>query len=197
MVNTEAVLASVDRALGQRGFVRRDSDDVLACWVRRTLLTNRAVVAIECPLQEDPAVFAREARRRCARAVGFRIPLFYGIGLQVITLGPRVRTPPTEVVDRIDNQWCVIQAVHVMDSANGTVASGATWGQVVSGSDQAFVSDALQRAAGSQGQPDHAVEVSSAPATPVSRVALPSWVRTAFVAAIVVAIAIQLVLAFR
>ena len=148
------IFEALTEMLSGRGFRVVPADDVAMCWVRRTAMTNRAVIALDVPEGvDDPAVWAREQRARCARAVGFRIPLLYHPGIQIVTLGPPPVTPPSSAVDRIDNQWCVIQALHMVDLRAGTVASGATWGQVISGSDQNAVALALAGLLSGEGSP--------------------------------------------
>lgn len=153
MVDASNIRAVLNETLMERGFRPRTeaadptgASPVVACWTRRTIFTNRAAVVLRCPEAEDPAQFARASRRSCAKAAGFYVPVLYGIGLQVIVLGPGVQTPLEDAVDRIDNQWCVLQAIHVVDMSQGTVTSASTWGQVISGPDQQAVATALQRA---------------------------------------------------
>lgn len=174
MTDRKTVLAALSAILTERGFRLVPSDDVAACWVRRTGNTNRAVVALDVPPDvDDPALWARDQRARCARAVGFRIPFFFHPGIQIVTLGPPPITEPTRAVDRYDNQWCVIQAIHVVDLQRDDVASGATWGQVVSGSDQEAVAATLQ----------HVVcGTELADLLPLERSPGPRWVRIALTA---------------
>ncbi|MEM6931575.1 MAG: hypothetical protein AAF602_31885 [Myxococcota bacterium] len=149
MADRTSILAVLAERLGARGFRAQPSDDVAACFVRRTWMTNRGVLVLDVPPEvDDPAAWARTQRARCAEAVGFRIPLVYHPGIQIVTLGPPAVTLPEDAVDRIDNQWCVIQAIHVVDLGAGAVQSAATWGQVVSGPDQVAVAAALQAALG-------------------------------------------------
>ena len=101
------ILADVETTLHPLGFRRRLAPGVLACWVRRKLNHNRAVVAIECPRGEAPAIFARLQKIVCRKAAGFYIPVFYEIGLQTIVLGPPVMTDPIDVVDTISNGICL------------------------------------------------------------------------------------------
>ncbi|MEO1333953.1 MAG: hypothetical protein AAFV32_10595, partial [Myxococcota bacterium] len=42
-----------------------------------------------------------------------------------------------------DNQWCVIQAIHVVDPSEGKTRSASTWGQVLSGTEQAEIARVL------------------------------------------------------
>ncbi len=58
----DELTARLDEALRARGFRRRESPGVDACWVRRTWNTNRAVVLLRCPEGEDPALYARAER---------------------------------------------------------------------------------------------------------------------------------------
>lgn len=147
MADRTHILDVLADRLADRGFRVVPSDDVAACFVRRTWNTNRGVLVLDVPPDvDDPAAWARTQRARCAAAVGFRIPLVYHPGIQIVTLGPPAMTAPADAVDTIDNQWCVIQAIHVVDLDGSTVESAATWGQVISGPDQAAVASALQEA---------------------------------------------------
>src|SRR5689334_17186214 len=112
---TTQLITELDNTLIPRGFRRRAAEGVLGCWVRRTLMTNRAVVVIQAPPDADPALFARDQKRASRKAAGFFIPVLYEIGLQIVVVGPPVRTDPTRVVDRYSNQVCILQSVHVVD----------------------------------------------------------------------------------
>ncbi|MBX2799999.1 MAG: hypothetical protein KTR31_20125 [Myxococcales bacterium] len=144
MTTRDDVLDILERALTERKFHRRPADGPAGCWVRRTAMTNRALIALDVPDDvDDPAPWVRTQRRLCARSVGFKIPFLYHPGIQVVTLGPAAKTHPVDAVDRIDNQWCVIQAIHVVDLQSGRFVSASTWGQVISGPDQQAVARAL------------------------------------------------------
>jgi len=187
MTSRSEVLEALGETLRERGYRSITAVDVGACWVRRTFNTNRAVVLLDVPDNvDDPAPWAREQRLRCARAVGFRIPLFFHPGVQIVTLGPSAVTEPSAAVDRYDNQWCVIQAIHVVDLERPDVTSGATWGQVVSGSDQEAVAHRLQQVVGGAELAD---------VLPVERSAQPRWVGLALAGG-AVAIAINILMAF-
>jgi hypothetical protein len=148
---TAQILKELDGALSHLGFRRRTARRVLACWVLRKLSYNRAVVVIECPSSEDPAVFAREQKSVCRKAAGFFIPFFYEVGLQIVVLGPAAITDPKSVVDAYSNQICVLQSVYVVDLAGRSVTSGATWGQTVTRPIQEVVASALRYALVSTG----------------------------------------------
>jgi hypothetical protein len=190
-MDTNSILIALDEMLVAQGFHRRQVPDVLACWARRSLLTgNRAVVVIECPGDEDPALFAREQKKRCSKAAGFFIPFLFEVGLQIIVVGPPALTDPTTVVDTYSNQICVLQSVHVVDLKRRRITSGATWGQVVTGPLQTAIADTLRMAI----VRDTPKELESAitteePFIPGARdarlefrsVVLPNWLRTLFV----------------
>lgn len=147
----EEVSAAIDAALGPRGFTRRavpplapGQPGLRALWVRRRLNTNRGVALLEAPEGEDAATWARTQRWPAAKAGGF-FPLLYTLGLQAVVLGGRWDTRPALAVDGVDNQWCVLQAIHLVDLESRTLESGATWGQVVSGPDQDALVEGLSR----------------------------------------------------
>lgn len=142
------VLAALDEALKSAGFRQLESDGVLACWIRRTGSTNRAVVAIECPLDEDPALFAQAQRGMCRKAAGFFVPFLYPIGLQIVVIGPRVQTDPVSVVDTYNNQICCLQSLHIVDLHMRHVTSARTWGQRVTGPLQTAIASSLRAAVG-------------------------------------------------
>lgn len=136
---------TIQSTLAQLGYSRRPPRAGVEVWVRRKFNSNRAIAFLKAPTGEDPAVFARSKRGDCARAAGFWIPLFYGIGLQIVVEGPTDASDPGAAVDRYDNQWCVIQAIHIVDPATGKTRSASAWGQVLSGTEQAEIALALSQ----------------------------------------------------
>jgi hypothetical protein len=140
------IIAELDAALTPIGFTRRPAVGAVACWAWRTLNHNRAVVLIECPPNQDPALFARDHKNYCRGIAGFIVPIFYEMGLQIITLGPPVVTDPTAVVDKFSNQICVLQSVHIVDLERNVVTSAATWGQTVTKQTQEAIAYALRSA---------------------------------------------------
>jgi hypothetical protein len=139
-------------------------------------MTNRAVVVIEAPDDADPALFARDQKGVCRRAAGFFLPVLYEIGLQVVVVGPPVRTDPTSVVDKYSNQVCVLQSVHVIDVEGKVVTSGATWGQFVTGPVQRAIAQAMRVAVEGEeaaaAPPGRAADISTAKRPVYFRVAL-------------------------
>ncbi|MCC7385397.1 MAG: hypothetical protein IT384_26345 [Deltaproteobacteria bacterium] len=150
-------------------------------------------MVIDAPHDVDPAKFAREKRWLYAKAAGFLIPLFYEVGVQVVVLtGGTVKSNPQSAVDRLSNQWCMIQAIHVVELATGRLFSAATWGRSASALAQDAVSGALQHAiSGRSVDPNGDVPASGR----VDRAGAPGWV-VAVIAAAIVAVLLQILLRF-
>ena len=103
-------LVDLDR---RRARGQPQDEGVLGCWVRRTLMTNRAVVVIAAPNSVDPALFAREhgadllpGRRRGGRRRIGKAHLDRGAHLYVETL--------VRLVDAIDVD-VVAEMVEMLD----------------------------------------------------------------------------------
>ncbi len=183
------VLSELDKVLLPRGFKRRASENVLGCWVRRTLMTNRAVVVIKAPDDVDPALFARNQKGACRKAAGFFLPFLYEIGLQIVVVGPPVRTEPTSVVDTYSNQVCVLQSVHVVDVEGKVATSGATWGQFVTGEIQSAIARALRIAVGGE---EVAAGAQQAAETDIQSAKKPPFFRVATVCGVIAVILLLL-----
>jgi hypothetical protein len=115
---------------------------------RQTWNTNRAIVVVN--FASVPADFDRVLpgiRDEVARLCGY-IPFFWGIGIQVIAVGPGFASSginPKKHVALVDNQWAIIQSIFLVDSSSQSYLSGRTWGQVVTGKFQDAIDAVLSR----------------------------------------------------
>lgn len=121
------LLDQLDITLSEAGYHARVAHEVVACYTRKTLNSNRAIVVLECPDSRDPCEFVREKLSVCRRAAGFFIPVLYQISLQVIVLGRAEETTPEKAVDTLNNQICVLQSIYVVDLESRKVVTGVTW----------------------------------------------------------------------
>lgn len=121
------ILDQLDITLTQAGYRSRAAQEVVACYTRKTLSMNLAVVVIECPDSRDPCEFVRQQKRVCRRAAGFYIPFFYPVSLQVIVLGRAGDAAPSQAVDRFNNQICIVQSIFIVDLEAMRVETGVTW----------------------------------------------------------------------
>jgi hypothetical protein len=107
-----------------RGFKRIDPAPVveaahlIAAWKRKPWNHNRgiAIVAMESN-NGHPGEFARKLRRPIGRKIGY-LPFLYELGLHVIVTGTGLLPRATDLhsyVDKINNQFVLLQSVHVVD----------------------------------------------------------------------------------
>jgi hypothetical protein len=155
MAATEAardLVPLLTTALAPHGFVvargplpdRAGGATVIAGWTRKTWNTNRAVIVVE-DRSNDTSVgaVARTVRDEIAKPLGY-LYFLYGLGLQVIVVGRDLGSRVTDLdvgVDKIDNQWAIVQSIHAVDLTVRRRTSARTWGQLVSGRFQ----DAIER----------------------------------------------------
>jgi hypothetical protein len=103
---------------------------------RQTLNTNRAVCVVRLhTLPVDVDTYLEAVRNKVALKVGF-LPLFWGLGLQVVLVCPGstgLETRASDFVAKIDNQWAIIQSVFFVDPDRGEFIEARTWGQLVTG----------------------------------------------------------------
>ena len=145
MADHDELVAAIDQALGPLGFLPRPAPALvhtcLGAWTLKTWLVNRGVIVIDAP---DPAQAAQRVKLEAGEQLG-RVPFFYGMGLQVVVLGPLIPQGQLEqAVDKIDNQRCIVQAIWVVDLDAGEMVSHRTWGQVVSAKYQDAIEGAIQ-----------------------------------------------------
>jgi hypothetical protein len=143
----------LEEALRPHGFLRAEARGeqgvtVLGAWVRKTWNTNRGVVLLRRRRGADPAQVAKDARKWLAPQLGY-LWFLYGIGLQVVFYDP-TGEPPGDLaagVDKVDNQWCIVQSLFCIDARTGKVEQARTWGQVITGQYQDAIAAALAKLA--------------------------------------------------
>ena len=114
---------------------------------RQTFNTNRAVAILEMDSLPDSLTellpkIKKEAASRC----GY-FPLFYGLGTQVVIHVSGQPPNPMNLdpyVDKVDNQWSIIQSIFIFHSEVGLVSSARTWGQFVTGKYQDIIASVLK-----------------------------------------------------
>jgi hypothetical protein len=151
----QPIIEEIGGALSACGFNARDHAERLAdltwsaLWIRKTWNTNRAVALFRLP---DDARHAGELSQSIKFQVGKHagyFPFLYGLGLQLVWLGQAVGQRAeglSRFVDRVDNQRCIVQSIHVADLADGTSVSVRTWGQLFTGRFQDAIEAALRLA---------------------------------------------------
>lgn len=114
---------------------------------RQTLNTNRAVCVVRLSeLPVDMGSYITSLRTRVAFKVGF-FPLLWGLGLQVVIFCPNitdVNLIPKDYVNKVDNQWAIVQSVFFVDPQKRIFTEGRTWGQFITGKFQDSISKELQ-----------------------------------------------------
>jgi len=125
---------------------------VVAFWRRCTWNTNRAVVILRRP----PGDFAlREFCQRIKWKLLWQtrfIPFLYEVGLQVVIVGDGPDGSSEDagrlqnVVDRVSNQFVVLQSVFVVEEAQKRYAFARTWGQFVTGKFQDAICSGIETA---------------------------------------------------
>ena len=119
---------------------------VVAFWRRCTWSTNRAV-AVACPGSPvaDLRAYCQQLKWTLLRQTRF-VPFLYELGLQLIVVtdsGDETSSGPelANVVDRISNQFVVLQSVFVVNFIDGRYSSARTSPQTVT----APVQDAIEQ----------------------------------------------------
>ena len=93
---------------------------------------------------------AKGVRSALAKPLGYRF-ILYGLGLQVVVVGPNVSARAEELdayVDRIDNKWAIVQFIAAVDEETRAVHEARTWGQVLTGPYQDAIMAALRETLG-------------------------------------------------
>lgn len=132
MTTKNKILDQLDIVLTDAGYRSRAAHEVVACYTRKTLNANRAIVVLECPDSRDPCEFAREMKGVCLRATGFYIPFLYQLALQIVVLGPAKNAEPEKSVDVTNRPLCILQAIYVVDLKAPQVVTGVTWARSMS-----------------------------------------------------------------
>jgi hypothetical protein len=115
---------------------------------RQTVNTNRAVVAVSLPaVPADFGKYLSGLRKQVAFRCRF-FPLFWGIGIQVIVLAPKLletAIDPARHVALADNQWAIVQSLFLLDTTSMHYREGRSWGQVVTGKYQDAIAGVVAR----------------------------------------------------
>lgn len=114
---------------------------------RQTINTNRAVCVVQLSeIPKDMGSYINSLRTRAAFKLGF-FPLLWGLGLQVVIFCPNitdVNLNPRDYVNKVDNQWAIVQSVYFVDPQKRNFIEGRTWGQFITGKFQDSISKELQ-----------------------------------------------------
>jgi hypothetical protein len=115
---------------------------------RQTWNTNRAIVVVVLPeLPADFTRYWRRLRRQVAFTCGF-FPFFWGIGIQAILMVPGLAQSsldPNKLVNRLDNQWAIVQSVFLIDPSAQVYRSAHTWGQIFTGKFQEAIAEVVNQ----------------------------------------------------
>ena len=141
----------LEAALTPHGFwllERKKGSICSAIWKRQTIDTNRAVALVKISsVPVDLSSLLKEVKKEAAFRCGF-FPFFYGLGTQVVFLVTGAQPEEEELgdyVDKIDNQWSIIQSIFVVHVDVGLVSSARTWGQLITGKYQDSIAAVLRR----------------------------------------------------
>ena len=153
-------LPKVELALAPHGFRRiKDSGREFVCGAilkRQTINTNRAVAFVQLDsLPDDLSGLLKRVKKEVAFRCGF-FPIFYGIGTQLVLVVAGAVPEKVELdryVDKIDNQWSIIQSIFLVQAHSGLVSTTRTWGQYVTGKYQDVILGTLSQSNESQAQP--------------------------------------------
>ncbi len=155
MAEDSPILAALEAALEPLGFRRHELTGsvpglaVDAVWRRRTWNTNRAVAVVRVEgeqLPAHPGELAQAIKIPLGKLIGY-FPFFYGLGLQLVVRDVLDDEPVerlADYTDKIDNQRCLAQSIHVIDEKAGQFQSVRTWGQVITGRFQDAIEAALE-----------------------------------------------------
>lgn len=133
------------------GFKVRDAariTDGQLLMTRKTWNTNRAVVYLRAErLPEDLPLYLKKRRWETAKRVGF-LPVLWGLGLQVVLSVPSFQRVPSgfrHCVASIDNQWCIVQSLFLIDEQRQRFTCTRSWGQVLTGQYQDRILEVIGR----------------------------------------------------
>jgi hypothetical protein len=143
--------------IAPRGFHtrRRPALENLGCiafWKLSSLSMNRAVAVVRAP---EPGVelgaYAQKLKWKLLWRTWF-VPFLYELGVQIVICGEglrdRVGLPDhlLKHVDRISNQFVVLQSLFVADLSSRQYAGVRTWGQIFTGEYQDAIGRGIERA---------------------------------------------------
>lgn len=146
MNNATEKLEAALAPLGFRALPHKEGSLFATIWKRQNLHMNRAVVLVEVPaMPADLKGLLKKVRKEAAFRCGF-FPFFYGLGTQVVLQVTGDRPPKKNAdryVDKLDNQWSIIQSIFVVDADAHFVAAARTWLQLFTGKIQDAIEDAF------------------------------------------------------
>jgi len=129
-----------------------DDLDVVRFWRRNTLNTNRAVAMVRLPEGTvDLPGYTHALKWKLMRQTKW-FPFLYGLGLQLVVVGEELEdrffleTHLKPCVDKIDNQFVIVQSIFAVDLHRETAGAAATWGQVFTGKFQRTIARSIQDA---------------------------------------------------
>ena len=115
---------------------------------------NRAVAVVDVQeLPNDLSALIKSVRKEAAFRCGF-VPFFWGLGTQLVIVVTGARPEKPELVqylDKVDNQWSIIQSIFVVHVDSGLVSMARTWGQIFTRRFQDAIAEALGHHDGSFG----------------------------------------------
>ena len=143
-------LLHIEPALVPHGFHRlKEGSEGCICSAilkRQTINTNRAVAFVRVDtFPDDLVAMLQRVKKEVAFRCGF-FPFFYGIGTQLVLVVVGSVPEKFELdryVDKIDNQWSIIQSIFLVQADSGLVATARTWGQLLTGKYQDVILSAL------------------------------------------------------
>lgn len=131
---------------------RMEDYGVAAFWRRCSLNMNRAVALVRAPDREfEIGSHCQRLKWRLLWQTRF-FPFFYEVGLQIVLCGPGLSSrfdtpkPLKSYVDKLSNQFVVLQSLFAVDTDAKQFACARTWGQVVTGPIQDSIAEALKAA---------------------------------------------------
>jgi len=153
-------LPDIESALAPHGFhaVKEGGNRCIcnAILKRQTINTNRAVAFVRLDtLPDDLSGLLKTVRKEVAFRCGF-FPVLYGIGTQLILIVSGSVPAKVELdryVDRIDNQWSIIQSIFLIHQDSGLIATARTWAQFVTGQYQDMITSVLKRSCADPARP--------------------------------------------
>ncbi|AMV38333.1 hypothetical protein [Planctomyces sp. SH-PL62] len=153
----ERLIAPLGDKLGALGFRRHERPrmadlNVIGFWRRCTWNSNRAVAVLRRP-PGDVAIgpYCQQAKWKLLRCTRF-IPFLYEVGLQIVVVGEWPEHAPDDgrtlqqSVDKVSNQFIVLQSLFSVDESSNRYACARTWGQLVTGRFQDAIADSLEAA---------------------------------------------------
>ncbi|MFA5259612.1 MAG: hypothetical protein WC450_00100 [Candidatus Omnitrophota bacterium] len=125
-----------------------DMRDCLLIMKKQTLNINRAIALIQTEaVPEDFSKFLKDWRLRITKRVGF-LPFFYVLGLQIVIICETSIDDTVDLskyVDKVDNQWSIIQSIYLISTSGNFFTHARTWAQFVTGKYQNAIVECLSQ----------------------------------------------------